>query len=287
YDAQEGSGKVVSGFRQLSTGLDSVQSGAAKLADGVNTADSNVGSAVQDAGNSTEPLNGLSDFAKNPVQMKENDVNPVPNYGTAFAPFFISLSLWVGALMLFFSVYFDWIRRYKVLSPESGHVAFRSAIFMLIGVAQAIALCAIVQAVLKIPIAKLSLFYMGSILFSLVAVSIVQFLLIHVGDVGKLITILILIFSLTSTGGTFPVETVPQFYSSLYAYMPMTYSIDLLRQAIIGYHDASANLDITVEICTIALFTFLTLFLSFIKKRKNLGKEKENGPFKRKLITGN
>jgi len=186
--------------------------------------------------------------------------------------------------MLFFSVYFDWIRRYKILSPETGYLAARTLLFLLIGVAQAIVLCVIVQFGLKITIIDPPMFYLGCILFSLVAVSIIQFLLIHVGDVGKLITILLLIFSLTSTGGTFPVETVPQFYSSLSAFMPMTYSIDLLRQCIIGYHDASARLDIIVEICIIAVFTGLTLFLSFYKKKKTQGMlVKAEEPSRRKL----
>lgn len=282
--AKDGSDKLVSGSKDLRNGLDSVQSGASKLADGAQTADSSVGSAVQDANNSMDSTNGLGDFAKDPVQMQENDVNPVQNYGTAFAPFFISLSLWVGALMLFFSVYFDWIRRYKILSPATEHLAGRTVLFLAIGVAQAIVLCVIAQAALKLTIADVPLFYLSCILFSLVAVSIIQFLLIHVGDVGKLITILILIFSLTSTGGTFPVETVPQFYSSLYAFLPMSYSIDLLRQCIIGYHNASAMLDITVEICIIAAFTFLTLFLSFHKKKKGQGTIlKIEEPSRRKL----
>lgn len=41
-----------------------------------------------------------SDFISNPVEIKENRIYPIPNYGSAMAPFFTTLSLWVGALIL-------------------------------------------------------------------------------------------------------------------------------------------------------------------------------------------
>src|SRR5699024_45271 len=36
----------------------------------------------------------------NPVNVKNKSINDVPNYGTGFAPYFLSLGLYVGALVL-------------------------------------------------------------------------------------------------------------------------------------------------------------------------------------------
>lgn len=150
--------------------------------------------------------------------------------------------------MMFFAIYFDSIKKIKILSVNSESTIVRTGFLMLIGVAQAIILGVILQHFPDLKIADLGVFYLSCILFSLVSVFIVQFLIVHIGDLGKLLAILLLIFQLTSGGGIFLIETAPNFYSSFNAYLPITYSIDLFRQSIINQHAESARKDILIEI---------------------------------------
>lgn len=41
-----------------------------------------------------------SDFLANPVEMKQERIYPIPNYGSAMSPFYTTLALWVGAFIL-------------------------------------------------------------------------------------------------------------------------------------------------------------------------------------------
>jgi putative membrane protein len=271
--AKTGSSQLALGSAKLTSGMNTVQNGAAQLAAGMSKAGNSVNTSADTADKNIAATKGLASYTQNPVTMKETDIDPVSDYGTAFAPFFLSLSLWIGAIMMFFGIHFDVIKRIKILSPNTQHVVTRTILFLLIGIVQAVALGLIIQNSLSLHIVNPVMYYFACILFSLVAVSIVQFLIVNVGDLGKLFSILMLIFSLTSCGGTFPVETVPNFYSSLNRFMPMTYSIDLLRQAIIGYNAASAHFDIIVEVVIAVIFTSLTIGL-LLFKRSNVKEEK-------------
>lgn len=266
--AKSGSDRLASGGSQLSSGLNTLKDGSAQLNTGISTAQSSVSKAVVSANSELQITTGLADYAQAPVKVQEKDLNKVPNYGTAFAPFFLSLSLWVGAIMMFFGIHFDVHARIKMLSTNTNFVVSRTIVFLLLGIGQALAMGLIIQNFLNLKITNVPMYYCSCILFSLAAVSVIQFLIIHLGDVGKLFTILLLIFQLTSCSGTFPIETVPKFYSSLNAFLPMTYSIDLLRQAIIGYHAASAHYDILVEIGITVVFTFLTILILIIQEKK-------------------
>jgi len=46
------------------------------------------------------PAQRESEFFAEPVVLKENKLFPIPNYGSAMSPFFTTLSLWAGALLL-------------------------------------------------------------------------------------------------------------------------------------------------------------------------------------------
>lgn len=284
---QNGSSKAASGAKQLSGGLSSAKSGSAalasggkalaaangelsdgagKLSDGISKAQKGVGDSIKTADNETKSLSGLDDYAKAPVSVKENNLDPVPNYGTAFAPYFMSLSLWVGALLMFFGIYLDADERIKVLSRHSDKKLVRVGAFALIGVAQAVVLALIVQFGLGLKVDNTGVFYSSCILISLVFISIVEFLIVNFKDVGKFLSIAFLVLQLTSCGGTFPMETVPKFFNVLYPYMPMTYSVGLLKEITSSFSTATAWRNASVLIGIFVAFTLLTLLFSATRR---------------------
>lgn len=271
--ASTGSNELVSGSGKMLYGLNSLYHGSSELTGGIDTASKSVEKSIFSAQSSLNATNGLDKYAQDPVSLKEQDVNLVSSYGIAFAPFFISLSLWIGGIMMFFGIHFDWLKRIQILTPQSKYTILRTFIFLVIGVFQAIILGGILQHTLNLNIANVNLYFGACILFSLVSVAIIQFLIVIMGDLGKLLTILMLIFSLTSSGGTFPTETITNFFASVNAFLPMTYSIDLLRQAIIQYHPSNANWDIAVELGWMAIFLVMTIVILAVKEKKAKGME--------------
>lgn len=266
--AQSGAAALQSGSQTLAQANVSIAGGASKLASGAGSARSGVSQSISEANRSVSSLNGLDTYAKAPVSVKENDVTSLPNYGSAFAPYFMSLSLWVGALMMFFGLYLDADERIKILSRHSTHRFARIAIFCAIGIAQAVALALIVHFALGLTIANVPAYYLSCILISLVFLSIVEFLIVNLKDVGKFLSILFLVLQLTACGGTFPMETVPKLFRVLYPYMPMTYSVKLLKETSASFSASAAWGDVGMLLGIFVAFTGLTVVFSIGRRTK-------------------
>lgn len=272
--ALNGSVQVQSGSNKLVSANNQIKDGSKQLSDGIGKAKNGVSDSITKANNQLTALKGLDSYTKEPVSVKEESLNPIPNYGTAFAPYFMSLSLWVGALLLFFGIYLDADERIKVLSRHSNNKFIRIGAFALIGLAQAVVLALIVQFALGLSIDNVPAFYLSCMLISIVFISIVEFLIINLKDLGKFLSIAFLVLQLTSCGGTFPMETVPKFFNILYPFMPMTYSVNLLKEVTSNFNTANAWKSAGILILIFVAFTALTMVFSVTRKAKVIIKEK-------------
>lgn len=263
-----GAAALKSGTADLNSGAESLNNGAGELNNGIAAAKSGVDTAITDADKQIKKLDGLADYAKAPVSIEQENVTSISNYGTAFAPYFMSLSLWVGALILFVGIYLDTEGRFKIMSRDSSHKVARSFLFLFIGFLQAIALAAVVQFGLGLEIDNVPLYYISICLVSMVFISMVQFFMVHLKSVGKLVSIVMLILQLTSCGGTFPMEIVPKLFNVLYPYMPMTYSVALFKQAITSTDGKAVAYNMSVLFIILIVFMSLTIGLSRLKSMK-------------------
>jgi putative membrane protein len=259
--AKEGSSRLVDGGAQLQTGVAEAQDGAVQLSDGIGQAKSGVDTSVTTAETDLKATDGLADYAEAPVKVVTSPINSVPNYGTAFSPYFVSLSLYVGALIMFVGIYLDNDEKIKTLSRNSAHRLARVGGYALIGVAQAVALALLVQFGLGLRIAHPAAFYLSCILASAVFIAIVEFFFLCLKDFGKFLAMLLLILQLTSCGGTFPMETVPKFFNVLYPFMPMTYSVKLFKETISGsLGSASASAALVLAAIGVGFIVLTILF---------------------------
>ena len=96
------------------------------------------------------------------------------------------------------------------------------------------------------------------------------FLFFNFKDIGKFLALLFLVIQLASCGGTFPIQTEPGFYKFVYPFMPMTYSVDLLRESFVNINSSFLVKDVIILSSILVVFTLLTLFTSLIKNRKEL-----------------
>ncbi|TLM94567.1 MAG: YhgE/Pip domain-containing protein, partial [Actinobacteria bacterium] len=184
---------------------------------------------------------------------------PVTNYGTGFSPYFIPLALWVGALVMFF-----------VVTPisASGIEGHHPSLIVALGSYWPAALVATAQAVIMLVVLRLGLgltpvnapaLYGFVILSALVFVAIIQWLSGTFGIAGKFLAVVLLMLQLTSAAGTFPLQLVAPFFQTISRYLPMTYVVAGLRQAISGGDLAALRHDALILACygmaAIALMT--------------------------------
>ncbi|MEG0680910.1 MAG: YhgE/Pip domain-containing protein [Eubacterium sp.] len=257
-----------SGAKDLDTGANQLNEGSMQLKDGLETAKTGVDDNLTDVKNQLKPLDGLENYAANPVNINTKAIDSVPNYGTAFAPYFLSLSLWVGALIIFFGIYLDADEQFKLLSRKSDKKIIRSFFYLVIGLMQAVLLAVVLQFGLGLHINDIPAFYLSCCLVSMVFIAIVQFLMVFLKDMGKFLAIALLILQLTSCGGTFPMETVPKFFNILYPFMPMTYSVGLFKNAISGTGFSGIDFNSGVLIGILVIIMTFTILLSFLEERK-------------------
>jgi putative membrane protein len=57
-----------------------------------------------------------------------------------------------------------------------------------------------------------------------------------VGTVGKGIAVILLVLQISATGGIYPIQIMHDFFQTLYPYMPMTFAIRLIREALLGVY---------------------------------------------------
>ncbi len=274
----EGAAKLSSGVSALAAGSKElsknsgaifdgetkIQDGLGKLKNGVTEASSGVSSSLLKADGNLNGTEGLKEYASDPVKISEKKIYGIPDYGTAFTPYFVSLSLWVGALLMFFAIYLDDEVRFRRFSSSSkGFVRFFA--YTLIGIAQAIVLDIVIFKALHLEVTNVGLFVLTSLIISLSFTSIMRFLLVQLKDVGKFIAILLLILQLTSCGGTFPMELVPRFFNVLNPFMPMTYSVNAMREIISGINDGFLAKNIIVLVAIMTGFLVLNLVVSKLR----------------------
>ncbi|MBE6052403.1 MAG: YhgE/Pip domain-containing protein [Clostridium sartagoforme] len=232
-----GSNKLVNGQSELNSGITKLTASVPELTDGVNKLyDGSKELSTKLTEGSDKLKNGLvntakdmGEFASKAVNMNVEAVNKVPNYGTGFAPYFMPLSLWIGAIMMFFVIP-SRLKDEENLS-NFDRVAAKYLTYSFVGILQAI-LVSVVVLVLGLKPTNIGVYFLTNIFLSLVFVAIVQCLISLFGDAGRLLAIVLLILQLTSCAGTFPLEVLPEFFKILYPFMPFTYAVQALREVV-------------------------------------------------------
>lgn len=271
----DGSQKLADNSGKLLDGETKIQDGLGKLKNGVKEASDGVSSSLLKADDQLNGTDGLKEYIADPVKLSEKKVYGIPDYGTAFTPYFVSLSLWVGALLMFFAIYLDPDVRFRRTSSESRGL-LRFFAYSFIGIAQALVLDIVILNALHLHVANVGLFVLTSIIISLSFTSIMRFLLVQLRDVGKFIAILLLILQLTSCGGTFPMELVPHFFDVINPFMPMTYSVNALKEVISGISDGFLAQNLIVLVSIIAVFLLLNLLVSKLRFGSIVSDSKES-----------
>jgi putative membrane protein len=264
----------VSGSQQLDAGAQQMTNGLLKLTDGTGQ----LSASLADAADKTSGLNGndkVVDMFANPVQLDVVKVNAVPNYGTGFAPYFISLGLFVGALLLtvVYAV------KEPAVKPASGWSWFLSKLLTMvtIGTVQAIIADTILLLGLGMKVQSVPLFVLFSIVTSIAFMALIQLLVASMQNPGRFLAIIILIFQLTSSGGTFPVEMIPGWLQRISDWLPMTHTIRGFK-AVISSGDNSALWNQTgIMLIYFAVFGLLSFGYYMLAYRQEYAKTQVQG----------
>lgn len=232
----DGANQLGDGVNQLSQGSLSLAAGAQLLANSAASALFAASSSLSGAAGGLGDVTGLNesqigDYFFAPVKLDRHEEFPSSNYGSQVAPFYLVLCMWVGAL----------ITCVMLKTGTSVNTRFRPhemylgklALFLGLAVLQT-TVTLIGCFILGIDIDNPLLFIFSCYVVAAVFMTLMYSLISLFGDVGKGIAIVLLVFQISGTGGIYPVEIMNEIFGVLYPYLPMTYGINMVREAQLG-----------------------------------------------------
>lgn len=201
-----------------------------------------------------------------PVQLDRHAVFPAENFGSQMAPLYTTLGMWVGSLLLVVAIKVNVSRKAQIeLGYPKLHQLFlgRFGVFAFVSLCQTTVLALgnmfFLQVQVNNPLLYLICFWLAGLVFTFIIYTLVA----SFANLGKAITVFLLIIQVTSAGASFPLQMLPDFFQWLSPFMPATHVVNAMRAAMMGVY----NNDFWIEIGQLLLFVvpFLLLGLVFRK----------------------
>ena len=263
------SSTVDNAISTLNEGSKTAYNGSNQLVEGVKTFKTSIDEGMQDTKEQLKSLNGIEEFGENPVELKTEEYGKVDSYGIAFTPLFLCIGLWVGALMAYVVLYYDHDERFGIFGMNAKNKILQNLIYLGLGAVEGLLTGWLLKAGLGFEVQNMALYYGSSILIGITFMSIIQFLIRNFGDIGKFLALIILVLQLAAAGGTFPIETIDKAFQAVSPYLPMTYSIKLLREVLVPTASNFKGTYIEILVGIIAVTMLITFVVDIINKRKN------------------
>lgn len=257
-DTLEGATSAVTETRDyvasLQTGLRQVMDGLQTLVDDPDYQE--IASILQ-----ADPA-AVAEFAASPVVMETVTMYEISNYGSAMAPFYTVLALWVGALILVALIHVKVIREPGLEQVKPWHEFFgRYLTFYLVGQAQALIAVLGNLFFVQIQCVHPFLFWLAASFISFVFTMILYALTYAFGNVGEAIAVIIMVIQVAGAGCTFPIEVLPAVYQAIYKFLPFVYSMDALKACVGGMYGAEYWVDMGILAIYGIVFILIGIFL--------------------------
>ena len=186
-----------------------------------------------------EDLDVVGSFISTPVEITKEQVYEVENYGSAMAPFYTTLAIWVGGVVMA-AMLKSGVREKELigLTNVKNYQKYlgRYLLFLILGLLQATLICLGDLYFLGIQCKSPLLFLLAGWVSSLVYVNIIYTLCVSFGDIGKAISVILMVLQVAGTGGNFPIELAPAFFQKLYHALPFVYSMNAMRETVAGFY---------------------------------------------------
>ncbi len=284
-ELNSGAQRLSSGLVQLTDGSRQLAGGATKLADGTQQLQGGgqelasklrEGSTQVPSWTPTQRTEVARTLAA-PVALDMVSHNRAATFGTGFAPFFLPLALFIGALIIWMLL--TPLQSRPIINGLGGLRVVLASYWpaFLVAVCQVVVMYAVV--------------HFGVGLHAKYPISTVAFLLLVAGcflaliqafnavfgvAVGRVVTLAFLMFQLVSAGGIYPVETTAKPFQILHPFDPMTYAVNGLRQLTVGGIDS--RLWISIAVLTGVLAAALTATALAARRNRQYTMERLHPP---------
>ena len=197
------------------------------------------------------------------VQTTVTPVYPIENYGSAMAPFYTVLSIWVGGVMLG-SIFKVQARRDGLVDPKPHELYFgRYLLFFVLNQFQTIIILLGDLFILKIQCLHPGLLFLCGAVTSFTFSLLIYSFAVSFGDVGKAIVVVVMVLQVAGSSGTFPIELLPEIFQKIYRFFPFPYAIDAMRECICGVYGSTYVL----KLAQLLIFAVVALLIGLFARK--------------------
>ena len=212
---------------------------------------------------------GLAEYLASPINIQNEIVYEIGDYGSAMSPYYIMLALFVGSLLAATMIKVQ-VRSADLsgLRPMTRYFG-RFLLFFFIGMAQALVTALGCLYYVGIQCLHPGLFILACCICSL-NFAMMNFALVYALDnIGMGAAVIIMVIQVAGSGGSYPVDVLPTVYKILYPFMPFHYGMDMIRETIGGMYDGIYLRCAAILLGMCVLFTVFGLLLYYPAKGIN------------------
>ena len=206
-------------------------------------------------------------FFSSLVEVETKEIYPVANYGSGVTPFYSTLAIWVGAMLL--TAIFKPHASKKDYPKASNNQLFfgRYLLFFLLGQIQTAIIVGGDIFLLHCQVIHPWLFYLASAVTSFVFTLLIFALAATFGDIGKALGVVLVVIQIAGSGGTFPIELLPDVYRKIYIFFPFPYAINAMRETIGGMYDHNY----VMNLLYLLVFAVVALVIGLVIRKPLIG----------------
>ena len=220
----------------------------------------------------------MADYLSSPVQLNTEIIYEISDYGSAMAPYYVMLALFVGSLLTAVMLKVPVTQPRFAACPAVQRYFGRFILFFLMAMAQALVTAFGCLHFVGMTVAEPALFVVACCVCSLNFAAMNYALVYALDNIGMALSVIIMVIQVAGSGGSYPVHVLPQLFQTLYPFMPFHYGMDMLRETIGGMYGQTYLHCVLILLGMCVLFTVFGLVIYYPARKLNRaideGKEK-------------
>lgn len=178
----------------------------------------------------------FAEFFACPVTVASETMYPVADYGTAMSPFYTTLAIWVGCVVLAAVLKTEAEPRELENVTKNQLYWSRFLLFFILNELQTLVIVLGDLYILGITCLDPFRFWLAGAVASFVFTALIYSAVVAFGDIGKAIVVVIMVLQIAGSSGTYPIEILKDIFIDLYKLFPFPYAIDAMREALCGFY---------------------------------------------------
>lgn len=201
----------------------------------------------------------VAEFMMSPTTVETETLYPLNSYGSAMAPLFINLTLWIGVFMLMVIMRLE-VDDEGIADLTAAQRYFGRWLLLAAMAALQAAVCCAGCLAMGVQTVNAPLFLLTAVIASQAYLAIQYMLSTLFQHVGKGLCVVLVFVQIPAATGLYPIEMTTPFFQAVYPVFPFTYGINAMREVIGGFYDGAWAGDVA----TLGAFFAVSMLLGVI-----------------------